>query len=822
MFRVDFGQSARAVTASMTGSQERLYWRTAVPAALLALLLAGVDTAAGAIIPVTTTEQKISDVSDTTKPGCSLQEAIFSANRDENTAISKYNTNGTPVTVTTSCVRGSGDDTIVLPVGALFLLNKIVDDADNIVGPTATPVITSNITILANGATLQRSGGFNFRLFAVGSGGLLTIQTAYIKNFLARGGDGGDGGGGGGMGAGGAIYVKDGSLVIQNSTFQNNAALGGSGGKANSTQGSGGGGMGGSGGTGGGFCSGGSGASRNGGGGGGSRGGGADGVSCAHAGGGGGTVLSASGREGGFACGGNGGASDVTVPVLGSSGDSAQCDGGGGGGGQEGVVSSGDGGSGKFGGGGGGGGESGGDGGSGGFGGGGGAGWSGILGGAPGGNGGFAGGGGAGSNGSITDGDLGTPGKFGGFGNSSDGYGGSGGGLGGAIFNDNGHVQITNSTFTGNVALGGAGTHSLQGGGSAGGAIFSRNGHLTMQNVTVGKNQSSPGIGGGVFVLQDPASAETLFILQNTIIANNGDGECWISGTSISGNFTGNLITQNFNCPGVVSTGDPQLLTLGNNQGPTPTMAITTNSPARNSADVNSSPASDQRGQTRPAGGGFDIGAFELCLTGPPIDPIPCRILSVVEVEHVTLTMQVSPTGGGTTSPAVGAIDEPQYSLVPLKATPNAGFRFTNWSANVTGPTNPTTTVVMDQAKTVTANFATCACATDVSSSIGITPGGFVVNPITKRWVQTVTLKNNSAATLTGPISLVLDNLSSNAALFNATGSTALMLPAGSPYIDANINLAAGQSTPVSLQFTNPSNTAITYATRVLAGPGAR
>jgi hypothetical protein len=128
----------------------------------------------------------------------------------------------------------------------------------------------------------------------------------------------------------------------------------------------------------------------------------------------------------------------------------------------------------------------------------------------------------------------------------------------------------------------------------------------------------------------------------------------------------------------------------------------------------------------------------------------------------------------------------------------------------------------MNGDQTVTANFATCACATDVTGSIGLTFGGFTLNPITKRYVQTVTMKNNSTATITGPISLVLDNLSSNATLFNKTGDTVLMLPAGSPYIDSAATLAPGQSTSVTMQFTAPINTAITYDTRVLAGPGSR
>ena len=106
-------------------------------------------------------------------------------------------------------------------------MSHIVDDVYNPAGPTATPIITSNITILAYGATLERVGSKNFRLFTVGNTGHLTIRRAYIRGFRAQGGKNGNDGGGGGLGAGGAIFVIGGTLVIEASTFQANGALGG-------------------------------------------------------------------------------------------------------------------------------------------------------------------------------------------------------------------------------------------------------------------------------------------------------------------------------------------------------------------------------------------------------------------------------------------------------------------------------------------------------------------------------------------------------------------------------------------------------------------
>jgi hypothetical protein len=781
----------------------------ALPLGLLAVVFMDVPDAASAVIPVTTTVQKISSTG-----GCSLQEAIYSANLDNNVAISS----STSVEIITECVAGNGDDIIVLPTGAVLQMNRLVDDAGNPAGPTATPIITSHITILANGATLERTGSQNFRLFTVGSTGRLTLRRAFIRGFRAHGGIGVDGGGGG-MGAGGAIYVLGGQLVVESSTFAANEAYGG-GTVGDGASGGGGGGMGGTGS----HCH-----SSGGGGGGGARG---SGGMCIdpQGGGGGGTLLGAAGRQGGFDCGGSGGHA--------GGGQNAPCAGGGGGGagdtlfrlpGEDGF----DGGRGNYGGGGGGG-TSNGEGGDGGFGGGGGAAGSAGGFGEAGGDGGFGGGGGGGSAGFITDGDSGDGGLFAGDGGDSGG-GGGGAGLGGAIFNDSGHVVISNSTFFGN-ATGGGFSPKATDGVSGGGAIFSRNGHLTILNVTISDNGSH--IGGGVLVIQDSASAPTSLTLYNSIVANNGSRECAITGPAVGVAAAGNLIESNadgtgfigktfLGCPGVIRNSDPQLGPLAYNQGSTPTMAISSASPAWNAADPTTSLVVDQRRQDRPAMGGFDIGAFELCLEGFGNLQQPCLILAGAEGPGpvdatVQLTMQVTPPGGGTTLPAPGTLSVAPGTVIPVTAIPNSGFRFSGWSQNVAQPTEPTTTVFMTTAKTVTATFAACDCAVDVSGVIGITRGGVTFNPMTRRYVQTVTLRNNSVATITAPVSLVLENLSVTATLINATGTTALMLPAGSPYVNAATNLAPGQSLTIQLQFSNPGNEAISYDTRVLAGPGAR
>jgi hypothetical protein len=84
-------------------------------------------------------------------------------------------------------------------------------------------------------------------------------------------------------------------------------------------------------------------------------------------------------------------------------------------------------------------------------------------------------------------------------------------------------------------------------------------------------------------------------------------------------------------------------------------------------------------------------------------------------------------------------------------------------------------------------------------------------------------LTNIDATPQPGPLSLAIDNLSANATLANATGSTSCVGPAGRPYVNSFITLAAGASVSLVLIFSDPTLTTISYvATQVLAGPNPR
>jgi hypothetical protein len=807
---------------------------------LLLLLLGSAQRSSAAIIYVTTLQSGIGT------GACSLAEAIYASNLQASIAINGYTPGpnsqlvyqpATPNYVNTGCIAGTGNDIIVLPPGQVLQFNQAIQDVNDVMGPAATPVINSTITIQGYGATLlglpfcvpirgepPQDGPIScFRAFNVGPTGSLTIQNTYIKNFAVIGGNG-NFGGGGGMGAGGAIYVRGGTLIVENTTFDGNSAVGGSGGGLFPGGGdSGPPGIGQDGGGGGGV------AGIGQAGGGGSWGnGGLDGTCCgvgSQAQGGGGTLPFPTATAGGYACGGDGGlltGNDDLDATFGGNGQNARCDGGGGGAAFNGTLSSGNGGAGGYGGGGGGGAQGGGNGGNGGFGGGGGAGWEGDFGNTSGGNGGFGGGGGAGPNGDVIG--LGNPGLGGGpyGGNADHQNGGGGAGLGGAIFNDSGGVRVSNSTFTNNsVTRGLSGGGAALNGGDGGGAIFTINGHLTVTDVTIANNLST-GSGGGIVVIQTDSSASTILNLDDTIIYNNGSmqngvltnaaSECWIIGDGVGVSGAGNLIQNNNNCEGLVSTGDPELGALQNNGGFTPTMAIPTTSAAFNTADPSTSLSTDQRNDPRPEMGGYDIGAFELCISKNPNIVGSCSGPVGIAPPSVSLTIQVS--AGGATTPAPGTYSEPEGTIVPLAAIPQLGYNFQSWAGNVGNQQGASTSIVMLEPQQVTANFVLCNCLTNVSSSVTVTEGPIVLNPVTRLYVETVTVTNNSGYAIY-PISLVLDNLT-NATLVNATGTTSFESPSLSPYITMTNGVAAGQTIPFSLQFRDPTNGAITYTTRVL------
>ncbi|MBL8232507.1 MAG: hypothetical protein JNL98_28680, partial [Bryobacterales bacterium] len=174
------------------------------------------------------------------------------------------------------------------------------------------------------------------------------------------------------------------------------------------------------------------------------------------------------------------------------------------------------------------------------------------------------------------------------------------------------------------------------------------------------------------------------------------------------------------------------------------------------------------------------------------------------------LTTQVTPTGSGTVSPPGGFFDASQS--LQLTATPaNGCFAFGSWSGNAPGGL-----VNMSSPQTVTATFNSNA-ATNATGQVSVVFGGMRLNRATNRYVQVVTLTNTGAALANA--NLVLDGLSANASLFSPSGVTGCTSPAGQPFRTVGA-LATGVPVQVVLEFTNPTNAAITYTPRTVAGAG--
>ena len=96
---------------------------------------------------------------------------------------------------------------------------------------------------------------------------------------------------------------------------------------------------------------------------------------------------------------------------------------------------------------------------------------------------------------------------------------------------------------------------------------------------------------------------------------------------------------------------------------------------------------------------------------------------------------------------------------------------------------------------------------TDVSANVSVTQSGFGRNRATGIWSATMTVTNTTGAPISGPIQVVLTNLTAGVTMWNNTG-----IRNGSPYITVSPGtLAPGAAVSVSIQFQNPSNGFITY-----------
>jgi hypothetical protein len=107
----------------------------------------------------------------------------------------------------------------------------------------------------------------------------------------------------------------------------------------------------------------------------------------------------------------------------------------------------------------------------------------------------------------------------------------------------------------------------------------------------------------------------------------------------------------------------------------------------------------------------------------------------------------------------------------------------------------------------------------DVTGQVSVTPVRHGHHPGALR--QQLMLKNVGAATVQGPVYLVLDGLPTGVRLKNAAGSARGHARPGDPFLTAAVSLLPGGEVSLTLLFWNPRHKHITFATEVFAGPGA-
>jgi Bacterial Ig-like domain (group 3)/Divergent InlB B-repeat domain len=88
------------------------------------------------------------------------------------------------------------------------------------------------------------------------------------------------------------------------------------------------------------------------------------------------------------------------------------------------------------------------------------------------------------------------------------------------------------------------------------------------------------------------------------------------------------------------------------------------------------------------------------------------------------LTTAANPGNGGTVSPPSGNFYA-AGTVVPLTATPDAGFTFSSWTGNVANASSASTTVTMSAPETITANFAASASPTTTTLMSSLSPSTY-------------------------------------------------------------------------------------------------
>ena len=295
---------------------------------------------------------------------------------------------------------------------------------------------------------------------------------------------------------------------------------------------------------------------------------------------------------------------------------------------------------------------------------------------------------------------------------------------GGLHFTDNGDG-------TGTIS----GTPSALTGGSYNVQITATNGVAgspVMETITIYVDQApaittaasttfSPGVAGTFSVKTTGYPAPSL--AQNTSLPSwltfhdNGDGTALISGTPPTGMASGSVLFT-ITAQNGIGTNATQPFTLNISAG---SESVTFNSsPSVASYTVDGTPytgtnvlnwvigSSHSISAATQTSGGTEYTFNNWSDGGPASQP---SLTASTSTTSYTVTfntlyqLTTAATTGGTVSPASGSFYAAS-SVVPVTATPGAGYKFTSWTGPVAGSSSASTTVTMSAPESVTANFS--------------------------------------------------------------------------------------------------------------------
>ena len=156
-------------------------------------------------------------------------------------------------------------------------------------------------------------------------------------------------------------------------------------------------------------------------------------------------------------------------------------------------------------------------------------------------------------------------------------------------------------------------------------------------------------------------------------------------------------------------------------------------------------------------------GTYYWAIAAVPINP------AAVGPTH-NLTMAVSPSGTGSTSPAVGVHAYVEGTVVNISAIPNSGYQFDHWTGDVADPDSASTTVTMNSDKTVTAYFVEAPPSGEVTLDGAVSTGAGDPNESSVSFSHT---------TGSGTDRLMLVGVSWNCGTTNRTISSITFTPSG-------------------------------------------